>query len=56
VAHQVEDQDISSEMTVCMYHRVTGLHPLHIPHSNPDVHPNMEQLTWNLSSPMQNML
>lgn len=39
VAHQVEDQDTSSEMTVCRYHRVTGLHPLHIPHSNPDVHP-----------------
>ena len=38
-ARQVVDQDTSSEMTVYKYHTVTGLHPLHTPRSNPDVHP-----------------
>jgi len=45
VARQVEDQDTSSEKTVCRYHRVTGLHPPHTLRSNPDVHPNMQQVT-----------
>lgn len=55
VAHQVEDQDTSNEMTECRYHRVTGLHPLRIPRSNPDVHPNMEQVTRTYSSLQQNI-
>ena len=37
--HQAEDQDTSSEMKECRCRTVTGLHPLHTPHSNPDVHP-----------------
>lgn len=50
VAHQVEDQDTSSEMTVYKYRTVTGLHPLHTPHSNPDVHPkNIHYEKWNKS-------
>ena len=44
VAHPVEDQDTSSDMTACKCHTVTGLHPLHIPRSNPDVHPTMDYL------------
>lgn len=37
--HQAEDQDTASEMKEYRCRTVTGLHPLHTPHSNPDVHP-----------------
>ena len=35
----MEDQDISGETTECKCRTAAGLHPLHIPHNNPDVHP-----------------
>lgn len=39
VAHPGVDQDNASEMTVYRCHTTTGLHPLHILHSNLDAHP-----------------
>ena len=43
VAHPGVDQDNASEMTVYRCHTTTGLHPLHIPHSNLDAHPSKKK-------------